>query len=455
MNIDNRKLSWDYANRLAPIYKSNNLIKESKYANLDIKRGLRNQDGTGVLAGLTSIASVQGYMVSDGERVSCAGKLIYRGIDLSDLIQGCLEDDRNGFEETAYLLLFGQLPAPLQLKEFENILGEYMTLPEHFTEDMILKAPSSNIMNKLTRSVLALYSYDNNPDVTSLENMLRQSIELIARFPTIVAHAYAVKRHYYNNESLYLHRPLPNLSLAENFLYSIRPDNSYTKEEAGLLDLCLMIHAEHGGGNNSAFACRVLSSSGTDTYSAISAACGSLKGPKHGGANQKVMEMFREVQSNVQDWSDDTQVYDYLCKILRKDSGDGSGLIYGMGHAVYTESDPRAVILKKAARSVAEKKGISQMLDLMESIERLTPQAYLDVTKNDKQMCANVDMYSGLIYHMLDIPIELHTPIFAIARVVGWCAHRIEEAALGGRIIRPAYKATTPEKQYIPLDERV
>ena len=329
-----------------------------------------------------------------------------------------------------------------------------MSLPAGFTEDMILKAPSSNIMNKLARSALVLYSYDDNPDAIDLDNMVRQSIQLIAQFPLIVAHAYAAKVHYYGGGSLILHWPVPDFSIAENFLHSIRPDSKFTEEEARLLDLCLVLHAEHGGGNNSAFTCRVLSSSGTDTYSAIAAAVGSLKGPKHGGANQRVSAMFEEIKKNVHDWNDDEEITAYLEKILRKEAGDGSGLIYGMGHAIYTKSDPRALILKHSARSLAEQTGYLKELELLESIERLTPEIFARVTGSDKAMCANVDFYSGLVYTMLNIPQEVFTPLFAIARVAGWCAHRIEEVMTSNRIIRPAYKSLTERRTYVPMAKR-
>ena len=324
-----------------------------------------------------------------------------------------------------------------------------------FTEDMIIKAPSHDVMNKLARSVLALYSYDPAPDDNSLPNELRQALQLIARCPTIVAHAFAVKRHYFDNDSLYLHRPQPNLSVAENFLYSLRHDNQYTEDEAKLLDLCLVLHMEHGGGNNSAFACRVLSSSGTDIYSAIAAAVGSLKGPRHGGANKKVMEMFGYIEENVKDWRDDDEVRAYLAKLIRKETGDRSGLIYGMGHAIYTLSDPRAVLLKKFARSVAAKKGMLEEFELCETVERLTPGVFAQEKGETKVICANVDMYSGLVYKMMGIPPELYTPLFAIARMVGWCAHRIEEVYNpGNRIIRPAYKAVAPSRPFVPLEQR-
>ncbi|MDR0858575.1 MAG: citrate synthase [Oscillospiraceae bacterium] len=429
----------------------NNKIPFELYDRYDIKRGLRNDDGTGVMTGLSLIGSVIGYSVIDGERTPQEGKLVYRGINVKHLIAGFTAEDRFGYEETAYLILFGSLPTPTELADFRRILSEWSALPQGFTEDMILKAPSRDIMNKLGRSILALYSYDQEAERQTLEAELFQAMRLIARAPIIAAQAYSVKRHYYDDESLYIHRPQPDLSIAENFLYSVRHDKSFTNEEAKLLDLCMVLHAEHGGGNNSAFACRVLSSSGTDIYSAISAAVGSLKGPKHGGANRKVMEMFGYIKENVGNWKDDDEVRGFLKKLLSGEAGDKSGKIYGMGHAVYTLSDPRVDVLKSAARQVAEEKGMLAELELLESVERLTP----DVFEKDKVLCANVDMYSGLIYSMLGIPEELYTPLFAIARMVGWCAHRIEEVYNSyPRVIRPAYKSVSAPTKYVPLSER-
>ena len=436
-------------------YINQNRISPDLYERYGVKRGLRNADGTGVMAGITQIGNVRGYYIQDGEKVPAPGQLIYRGIDVTHLIDGFTREGRFGFEETAYLLLFGSLPDRKQLDAFRSMLDRYRTLPSGFTEDMILKAPSPDVMNKLARSTLALYSYDPDPENGSLDAEFLRAIQLIARFPVIVAHAFACKRHYYDNESLYLHRPQAGLSLAENFLYSVRHDNHFTQDEARLLDLCLVLHMEHGGGNNSAFTCRVLSSSGTDLYSAIAAAVGSLKGPRHGGANKKVMEMFRYIERDVADWKNEQEVSSYLEKLLRRETGDRSGLIYGMGHAIYSLSDPRAVLLKKFARNVAEKKGMLDEFELFETVERLTPELFHRITGQEKAMCANVDFYSGFVYQMMDIPPELYTPLFAIARVVGWCAHRIEEVfASSGRIIRPAYKAVCPQRPYLPLDQR-
>ena len=430
-------------------------IDPSVYERYGVKRGLRNADGTGVMAGITQIGNVRGYYIEDGEKVPMDGQLIYRGINVQDLIGGFMTEGRFGYEETAYLLLFGTLPTQAQLSGFRDLLAHFRSLPANFTEDMILKAPSRDVMNKLARSTLALYSYDPDPENKALEAEMLKAVQLIARYPVIVAHAFACKRHYYDNESLYLHRPQEGLSVAENFLYSVRHDNQFTQDEARLLDLCLVLHMEHGGGNNSAFACRVLSSSGTDIYSAIAAAVGSLKGPKHGGANMKVMEMFGHIERDVSDWKDEDAVSSYLEQLLRRQAGDRSGLIYGMGHAIYTLSDPRAVLLKRFARRVAEKKDMLDEFELFETVERLAPEVFHRVTGQDKVMCANVDLYSGLVYKMMGSPPELYTPLFAIARIVGWCAHRVEEVYNPyGKIIRPAYKAISPKQAFIPLTQR-
>lgn len=435
-------------------YRKNSHIDPSSYEKWEVKRGLRNADGTGVVAGITEIANVRGYYIQDGDRVPMPGQLLYRGIDVTELIHGFTSEQRFGYAETAYLLLFGALPTRAQLSGFEAFLEANHDLPAMFTEDMILKAPSPDVMNKLGRAVLTLYSYDDNPEDMTLSSELRRAMVLIARAPQIVAHAYAAKRHYYNNESLYLHRPQPGLSAAENFLWAVRHDNKFTAEEARLLDLCLVLHAEHGGGNNSAFACRVLSSTGTDLYSAVGAAVGSLKGPRHGGANKKVMDMFRDIEDGVKDWADEEEVAAYLGRLLNREAGDRSGLIYGMGHAIYTLSDPRAVILKQFARELAESKGMLDEFRLYEAVERLTPQV-LAAHSQRKVVCANVDFFSGFVYKMMGIPIELYTPLFAMARMVGWCAHRMEELYTpGGRIIRPAYKVVAPLRPFVPLEER-
>ncbi|MBQ3471037.1 MAG: citrate/2-methylcitrate synthase, partial [Clostridia bacterium] len=430
----------------ADIYKpfSKDLFKE-----YEVKRGLRNDDGTGVMAGLTSVGSVIGYEMIDGKKVPIEGHLRYRGYDLADLVRNAEKEQRFGYEEVAYLLLFGELPNKETLADFSHLLGIMRPLPEGFTEDMILKAPSSNIMNKIARAVLASYSYDSNPDDISVGNILRQSIELIARFPVMAAYGYQAKSHYHDGNSLYLHTPQKDLSTAENFLYMLRPDKKFTKEEAEMLDVLLMVHAEHGGGNNSAFTTRVVSSSDTDTYSAIAAAVGSLKGPKHGGANAKVIGMMEEIKANVKDWTDDEELSAYLTKILNHDSYDGSGLIYGMGHAIYTYSDPRCVLLKEKAEGLVRlNPKYEKEFNLYKSIERLTPELFARVrNNNNKVMCAKGDMYSGFVSKMLGIPSEMYTPLFAISRIVGWRAHWLEEGIGCGRILRPAYQSIIGTKE--------
>ncbi len=447
--------SRSFIESLCGEFQKHNYIDPALYEHIDVKRGLRNADGTGVMAGITQIGSVQGYYIQDGERLPMEGKLIYRGINVEELIRGFVSEGRFGFEETAYLLLFGALPTRQQLEDFNSVLSELRPLPPNFTEDMILRVPGRDVMNRLGRCVLALYCYDPEPEARDLANELRRALQLVARCPMIVAHSYAAKRHYFDNDSLYLHRSQEGLSLAENFLHAMRHDKRFTPDEARLLDLCMVLHAEHGGGNNSAFACRVLSSSGTDIYAAISASVGSLKGPRHGGANKKVMEMFRYLQEDISDWKDDGQVRAFLLKLLRREAGDRSGLIYGMGHAIYTLSDPRAKLLKRFAKKLADQKGMLPEFELVESVERLAPQVINEHRGQEKPVCANVDLYSGLVYRMLGIPEELYTPLFAMARMVGWCAHRVEEVYNpGNRIIRPAYKAVAPLRPFVPLEQR-
>ena len=424
-----------------------------KYYREDVKRGLRNSDGTGVPVGVTRVGSVLGYMIEDGVRVPVPGQLYYRGIELNEIVEAHRKAGTFGFEEVAFLLLMGFLPSQWELDRFNEIMNRARKLPPGFTEDMIMKNPSRNIMNKLARSVLSLYSYDDNPDDISLDNILLQSVRLVGAFPSIVANAYSVKRHYFGGGSLHIHFPVEGLSTAENFLRMIRPNTKYTEEEAHLLDMMLMVHAEHGGGNNSTFVCRALSSSGTDTYSAIAGAVGSLKGPLHGGANAKVMEQFRTVKANVNP-KDDASIQDFLYKILNKEAGDKSGKIYGLGHAVYTISDPRAVLLKKYARHMAEIKGYDEDFQLLEKIEELGIPMIQNKTGSDMPMCANVDMYSGLVYTMLGIPEDVFTPLFASARIAGWCANRIEEVLTCHRIMRPAYRAMVKRVHYEPMSAR-
>lgn len=432
-----------------------NKIPPHYFTDYNVKRGLRNADGTGVLAGLTAIGEVHGYIMDEGTKTPVEGKLRYRGIDVEDIVAHSRAEGRFGFEETAFLLLFGFLPSQELLDVFTKVIAYKRNLPNEFTEDMIFKAPSKNIMNKLARCVLALYSYDDNPDDISLHNLLNQSLDLIARFPVLVANAYACKKHFFDRKSLVLHNPNPELSVAENFLYMIRPDNHFTPLEAEILDLSMILQAEHGGGNNSAFTVRVLSSTGTDTYSAIAASVGSLKGPKHGGANDKMLSQMNEIKANVEDWTDEEEVLEYLKKILRKEAGDGKGLIYGMGHAVYTISDPREIILKERAEYLASTTGHEKEFKLYDLVERLTPIAFREVKGIEKTMCANVDFYSGFVYQMMHIPQELFTPIFAMSRIVGWCTHRIEEITTTNKIIRPAYKSMVQRQKYTPIAERV
>lgn len=427
----------------------------SSYFTNAVHRGLRNEDGTGVLVGATRIGSVRGYYMEDGERVPMDGQLLYRGIQVDHIVTNHWEAGTFGYEEVAYLLLLGKLPNAEELGLFTEMMSQSRPLPNGFFDDMILKNPSPNVMNGLARGILALYTYDENPDDRSVENLMRQSVNLISRMPVIVAQTYAVKRHVYDDKSLYIHRPKDGLSLSENFLRMVRKDKSYTDHEAKLLDLMLILHAEHGGGNNSAFVCRTLSSSGTDTYSAIAGAVGSLKGPLHGGANAKVVEMFQYLDTAIADHGSESEILDCLSRMLDGDGNDGSGKIYGLGHPVYTLSDPRAVMIKKYARAMAEEKGRLDEFTFMETVERIGIELLMERKKNDFPLCANVDFYSGLVYSMLGIPEELYTPLFAIARIAGWCAHRMEEVLTGGRIMRPAYRAVMKKAPYVPIGQRL
>jgi citrate synthase len=441
-------------NRFIPALTENSAIDLSLYDKFNVKRGLRNADGTGVLVGLTRIGDVHGYIIDEGEKKAVAGKLYYRGIDVEDLVAAAEAEKRFGFEETVFLLLFGVLPTKTQLDDFCSIMGNCRTLPKNFAEDAIIKTPSRDIMNKLARSVLTLYSYDDEPEDRSPENILRQCLELISRFPTIVAYSYMAKKHYYDHESLIIHMPEQEGSVSESLLSLIRPDQRYSQLEAEILDLSLVLHAEHGGGNNSTFAVHLVSSADTDTFSAITAGIVSLKGYKHGGANIKVMQMMEDIKKNVDNWESEAEVADYLEKILQKKANDGSGLIYGQGHAVYTISDPRARLLRDKAALLAKEKELTDELNLYCLIERLTPKIFKKVKGSDKDICTNVDFYSGFVYRMLAIPPDLYTALFAISRVSGWCAHRLEEILAGGRIIRPAYKCVQKRMDYVPLSER-
>ncbi|MBQ8980391.1 MAG: citrate/2-methylcitrate synthase [Eubacterium sp.] len=432
----------------------NNTINPSSYEKFDVKRGLRNPDGTGVMAGLTRICSVEGYYIHDGEVIPKEGKLSYRGYDINDIINDCIKDNRYGFEEVAWLMMFGSLPTIDQLNSLREVIGECRQLPDNFIEDIIIKNPSKDIMNKMARCVMTLYSFDENPDDFSVPNVLRQSLQLLSQFPSIMNTAYQVKRRAFYNKSMYLHPVVKNISTAEYILRQIRPDKKYTQEEAHLLDICLMLHADHGGGNNSTFATRVLTSSGTDTYSAIAAGLGALKGPRHGGANIKVSQQMDYILENCADPTDEGQMRDMLAKILNKEANDKSGLVYGMGHAVYTKSDPRAVILRDNAKKLAYEHGFEKEYRTLRNIEKLTPEVFAELKGVDKAMCANVDLYSGLVYRVLGIPGDLYTPLFATARIAGWSAHRLEEITTSGRIMRPAYKSVSKPREFVPIDKR-
>lgn len=451
----NSKITDKMIEKLSSRAVLNDPINPDLYEKYDVKRGLRNANGTGVLVGLTRIGDVVGYEIgANGEKIPVPGRLMYRGYDVIDLVKDAESHDDYCYEQCAYLLLMGELPTKDELQRFRDFLGSVRSLPPNFTEDMIMKAPSQDIMNKLARGVLASYSYDENPEDRSVPNIMRQCIELISRFSTLAAYGYQARRRYYENQSMFIHNPISTLSTAENFLHLIRPDGKYTKLEAQVLDLALIIHAEHGGGNNSSLTVHVVSSADTDTYSAIAAAVGSLKGRRHGGANIRVVEMMDEIKKNVKDWSSEKEIRDYLYKIAKKQAFDKTGLIYGMGHAVYTISDPRALLLREKAKQLAEEKGCLEEFNLYRTIEQVAPEILMEVHHSDKRICANVDLYSGFVYSMLSIPRELFTPIFAISRIAGWSAHRIEEIVAGGRIYRPAYKNVCEERKYIPIDDR-
>jgi citrate synthase len=429
-------------------------INPDLYTKYEVKRGLRDISGKGVLAGLTEIGEVHAYVMDENELVPTPGKLYYRGINIEDIINGSINDDRYAFEETCYLLLFGNLPAQDELARFQQLLSDIRDLPEEFISGIILKSPSNDVMNALARSVLALYSYDKDADDTSIPNVLKQSLKLIACFPLLAVYAYQACAHSHQNQSLVIHSPRADLNTAENILHMLRLDSSYTKLEARLLDMALVLHAEHGGGNNSSFVTHVVTSSGTDTYSAIVAAIGSLKGPRHGGANIKVIQMFEDMKQNLSDWNDEAQIAQYLQKLLNKEAFDHMGLIYGVGHAIYSISDPRAVIFKKYVEELAQEKGLTAEYELYASVEKLAPEVIGKSRKIYKGVSVNVDFYSGFVYSMLGIPQEMFTPIFAISRIVGWSAHRLEEIVNAGKIIRPAYKSVSTRRDYIDMDER-
>ncbi len=439
---------------LAEKVTSNSIIDSELYTKYNVKRGLRDLDGRGVLTGLTDISTIIQSKNVDGKMVPCEGELYYRGYNIKDIIKGINEDNRYGFEEVVYLLLFGEMPNAKELHDFKELLVQYRTLPSNFVRDVILKAPSEDMMNSIARSVLTLFCYDKKPNDTSINNVLRQSIQLISVFPLLTVYGYHAYNHYLRDKSLYIHRADPSMSTAEVILSLLRPDRKYTPLEAKVLDMALILHMEHGGGNNSTFTTHVVTSSGTDTYSAIAAALASLKGPKHGGANVKVYEMFEDLKANVSDWKDDEAIADYLEKILDKKAFDKKGLIYGMGHAVYTISDPRQQILKGSVQRLAEAEGYNREFDLYERVERLAPQVIGKKRKIYKGVASNVDFYSGLLYSMLNIPSEIYTPLFATARIAGWSAHRLEELVNGGKIIRPAYMSISKQKKYVPLEDR-
>jgi citrate synthase len=439
---------------LAELCKKNGTINPELYVKYDVKRGLRDINGKGVLTGLTDISKIQSYITEDCEMVPCEGKLYYQGIDIEDIVAGFIQEKRFGYEETLYLLIFGELPNTQQLEQLCRLLAEYRTLPTSFVRDIIMKAPSRDMMNALARSVLTLYAYDDRADDTSLPNVLRQCLQLTALVPVISVYGYQAYRHYHDGQSLFIHVPQENLSTAENILYLLRPDSKYTELEARILDLALVLHAEHGGGNNSTFTTHVVTSSGTDTYSCIAASLGSLKGPKHGGANIKVVKMFEDMKTQVKDWTNEQEIRQYLKDLLNKKAFDHQGLIYGMGHAVYSISDPRARIFKQFVEKLSVEKNRREEYELYSMVERLAPEVIAEERKIYKGVSANVDFYSGFVYSMLDLPTELYTPIFAIARMAGWSAHRMEELINQGKIIRPAYKSVAPAREYVPIAER-
>lgn len=444
----------DELRELSTLCDKNGKIDKELYTKYDVKRGLRDLNGKGVLAGLTEISEICSSKMVDGKSVPCDGKLYYRGYDVEDIVNGFIKDERFGFEEVVYLLLFGELPDKSQLEQIKKLLSDYRNLPQSFPRDIILEAPSTDMMNGLARCVLTLYSYDPNPDDISLPNVLRQCLQLIALFPVLSVYCYRAYSHYYLRDSLFIHSPQPELSTAENILYMLRPDSKYTELEAKLLDMSLVLHAEHGGGNNSSFTTHVVSSSGTDTYSAIAAALGSLKGPKHGGANIKVVRMFDDMQQTVKDYNDEEEVRAYLRRLLHGEAFDKAGLIYGMGHAVYSISDPRARVFKSFVEKLSEEKGKHKEFALYSMVEKLAPQVIAEERRIYKGVSANVDFYSGFVYSMLGLPQQLYTPIFAIARIAGWSAHRLEELVNPSKIIRPAYMNVHERAGYISLEDR-
>ena len=439
---------------LAELCVSRSVIEPELYKKYEVNRGLRDQKGNGVITGLTEISEVNSFKMIDGVKTPIEGELFYRGVHIKDLTNGFMNEKRFGFEETAYLLLFGKLPTTEQLKEFSELLASYRKLPVNFVRDVVLKAPNADMMNSLAKSVLTLYSYDHHANENDVPNVLRQSLQLIALFPLLSVYGYQAYNHYILNNSLIIHNPDPNLSTAENLLHMLRPDSKYTEAEARILDLALVLHAEHGGGNNSTFTTHVVTSSGTDTYSTMAAALSSLKGPRHGGANIKVVQMFNDMKNALKDWEDEDEIADYLRKLLHKEAFDKAGLIYGMGHAIYTLSDPRAKIFKEFVGVLSAEKNREKECNLYKAVERIAPKIIAEERKIYKGVSANIDFYSGFVYDMLGLPLELYTPIFAISRIVGRSAHRIEEIINMGKIIRPAYISVSPQVEYTPLENR-
>lgn len=453
MNNNNIEITPELIN-LAELARQSSIIEDDLFLKYDVKRGLRDLNGRGVLTGLTHISDVRANKIVNDEHIPLPGELFYRGYNIKDLIAGLSNENRLGYEEITYLLLFGELPKENNLTNFKTMLSEYRTLPTSFVRDIIMKAPSKDMMNTLARSVLTLYAYDDRADDTSIPNVLRQSLQLISLFPELAVYGFQAYNHYHDGNSLFIHNPQPELSTAENILYMLRPDSKFTELEAKLLDIALILHMDHGGGNNSTFTTHVVTSTLTDTYSTIAAALGSLKGPRHGGANIKVIKMFDELKSEVRDWNDDEEINEYLKKLLHKEAFDHSGLIYGVGHAIYSKSDPRAEAFKGYVEMLSKEKGLENEFALYSKVEKLAPALIANERKMYKGVCVNVDFYSGFAYKMLGLPTELYTPMFAIARIVGWSAHRLEELSNNGKIIRPAYKPVMDDKDYIPLYDR-
>ena len=434
--------------------RASSIVDSSLYTKYEVKRGLRDISGKGVLAGLTEISEVMAYRIEEGDLIPCEGRLFYRGYDIRDLVNGFLKDKRFGFEEICFLLIMGHLPTQEEYAEFRQVLGSFMSLPDEFLRNTIMNAPGQDMMNQLATSILTLYTYDANPEDISIPNVLRQCLQLIAQFPSLMVYGFQSYAYYYNKQSLIIHTPEPELSIAQNILHMLRPDSNFTELEAKILDLALTLHAEHGGGNNSTFTNHVVTSSGTDTYSAMAASLCSLKGPRHGGANIKVVQMFENMKANIKDWKDDDEIRNYVERLLDKDAFDKSGLVYGIGHAVYSLSDPRSLILREFVEELARSKGAEEEYDFYSKVEVLAPEVISHRRKMYKGVSANIDFYSGFVYKMLDLPPALYTPLFATARIAGWSAHRIEELANEGKIIRPAYKAVCGHKEYTGMEQR-